>query len=149
MPGNSSASVAPILLCEFSVTANQEETPKQPSVHFNNLDSNSDNPLVPLDNTPVVGAPVEPPAVPGVPLAPQQSLMPPARSLTPETPTPSVKREESSPHPYFGLRSPTPVRRTPTPSPFTTAGNSPFVSAETSPTASSEPVCAPSPEPGP
>jgi hypothetical protein len=128
---------------------NQDLTPvqltvqysKQPSVHFNVSDSGDEDPLVPLDDTPVVGAPVAPPAVPGVPPAPQHSLTPPARSLTPETPTPSVKRKESSPHPYFGLRSPTPVRRTPMPSPFTTAGNSPFVSAETSPTASPEPVC--------
>jgi hypothetical protein len=64
---------------------------------------------------------------------PQQSLTPPVCSSTPETPTPGVKHEESSPHPYFGLRSLTPVRRTPTPLLFTTAGNSPFVSAETSP----------------
>jgi hypothetical protein len=133
MPGNSSAPVAPISLRELSVTADQEEAPKRPSVHFNDSDSVDDNPLMPLDDTPVVGAPVAPPAVPGVSPAPQHSLTPPARSLTPETPTPGVKREESSPHPFFGLRSPTPVRRTLTPSPFTSAGNSPFVSAEPGP----------------
>jgi hypothetical protein len=32
--GNSSAPVAPLLLCELLVTADQEEAPKQPSVHF-------------------------------------------------------------------------------------------------------------------
>jgi hypothetical protein len=78
MPGNLSAPVAPILLRELLVTADQEEAPKRLSVHFNNSDSKDGNPLVPLDNTPVVGAPVAPPAVPGVPLAPQQSLTPPA-----------------------------------------------------------------------
>jgi hypothetical protein len=149
MPGNLSAPVAPISLCELLVTAHQEEAPKQPSVHFDDSDSNDDDPLVPLDDTAVVGNPVAPPAVPGVPPAPQQSLTPPAHSLTPETPTPDVKHEESSPHPFFGLQSPTPVRRMLMPSPFTTAGKSPFVSAELSPSASPEPVCAPSPEPAP
>jgi hypothetical protein len=149
MPGNLSAPVAPILLHELLVTADQEEAPKQPSVHFDNSDSNGDDPLVLLDDTPVIDTPVVPPAVPGVPPAPQRSLMPPARSLTPELPTPDVKHEESSPHPFFGLRSPTPVRRMPTASPFTTAGNSPFVSAELLPSASHEPVCVPSPEPAP
>jgi hypothetical protein len=109
MPGNSSTPVAPISLRELLVTADQEETPKQPSVHFNDSDSDDDDPLVPLDDTPVVGTPVAPPAVPGIPHVPQRSLTPPARSTTPETPTPGVKREESSPHPFFGLRSPTPV----------------------------------------
>jgi hypothetical protein len=147
MPGNLSAPVAPILLCELLATANQEETPKQPSVHFDNSDSNDDDPLVPLDDNPVVDAPVAPPAVPGVPPAPQCSLTPPVCSMTPETPTLGMKCEESSPHPFFGLRLPMPVRRTPTPSPFTTAGNSPFVFAELSSSTSPEPVCAPSPAP--
>ena len=150
MPGNSSVPVAPILLSELSVTPDQEEAPRRPSVHFRDESNDtSDDLAIPFDDANPAAVLNAPPAVPVVPASQPRPLTPPMQSPAPSTPAPSVKREEESPHPYFGLRSPTPARRTPAASPFTTAGNSPFVTPESSPSVSPEPVRAPSPEPAP
>jgi hypothetical protein len=113
MPGNSSAPVAPLMLLDFTVTPFVEGAASDMPPLAPDLTIDTELPLVVTDDAGAPVAPNMPPCIPAVPQRPVCPLTPPERPSEPRTPSPDVKDEPSTPHPFFELRSPTPAPRTP------------------------------------
>jgi hypothetical protein len=113
MPGNSSAPVAPLTLLDFTVTPDAEGAASDTPPLAPDSTINTELPLVVTDDAGAPVAPNTPLRIPAVPQRPVRPLTPPEHPSEPRTPSPDVKDEPSTPHPFFELRLPTPAPRTP------------------------------------